>query len=219
MMIVGPSDVTIMKRWLELFVHWRRPWGRWGRRSPLSRGGPPSGAAWCRVEDTCLSSFSYNGTSPIPAHRSRFEIQTLLDFLSAAVDMQQWQFFPALMKLARSGLSSNIWKWFWRQFYCWYRGWHWCWSWQNVFSALMKLEKSKAFKSRHRFARIDLSGLFAFAEELNSLVSGRRWSELERRGSSALPLPSSGESQVAWVQLNCPILETSFDILQQEVMK
>ena len=55
-----------------------------------------------------MSSFSYNGTSPIPAHRSRFEIQTLLDFLSAAVDMQQWQFFPALMKLARSGLSDII---------------------------------------------------------------------------------------------------------------
>ena len=42
------------------------------------------------------------------AHQSRFEIQTLLDFLSAAVDMQQWQFFPALMKLARSGLSDII---------------------------------------------------------------------------------------------------------------
>ena len=55
-----------------------------------------------------MSSFSYNGTSPIPAHQSRFEIQTLLDFLSAAVDMQQWQFFPALMKLARSGLSDII---------------------------------------------------------------------------------------------------------------
>ena len=60
------------------------------------------------VEDACLSSFSYNGASPIPAHQSRFEIQTLLDFLSAAVDMQQWQFFPALMKLARSGLSDII---------------------------------------------------------------------------------------------------------------
>ena len=31
----------------------------------------------------------------------RYEIQSLLDFLSAAVDMQHWHFFPALMKLAR----------------------------------------------------------------------------------------------------------------------
>ena len=55
---------------------------------------------------TCLP--FHVGTSPIPAHQSRFEIQTLLDFLSAAVDMQQWQFFPALMKLARSGLSDIV---------------------------------------------------------------------------------------------------------------
>ena len=57
---------------------------------------------------TCLPFHIMVDTSPIPAHRSRFEIQTLLDFLSAAVDMQQWQFFPALMKLARSGLSDII---------------------------------------------------------------------------------------------------------------
>ena len=48
-MMMESSDVTIMKRWLELFVRWRRPSGRWGRRSPLSRGGPPSGAGWCRI--------------------------------------------------------------------------------------------------------------------------------------------------------------------------
>jgi len=40
----------------------------------------------------------------------RFEIQTLLDFLSAAVDMQQWQFFPALMKLARGSELLGQWE-------------------------------------------------------------------------------------------------------------
>ena len=38
----------------------------------------------------------------------RFEIQALLDFLSAAVDMQHWHFFPALMKLARWGLFEVV---------------------------------------------------------------------------------------------------------------